>query len=46
MIFFKDGKIAKSGTFKEIATKNFLLDIYGADISTFMQEKLDIWKNI
>ncbi len=45
-LFMKDGRVCGRGKFGEIATRAFLMDVYGMDVAGFMRESLGKWKTI
>ena len=46
MLFMKDGRLAGSGRFSEIASRAFLEDLFGMDIAAYMLESLAAWQGL
>jgi iron complex transport system ATP-binding protein len=44
VVFMKDGRVCGSGAFGEVATRAFLRDVYGMDVTQFMRQSLEKWK--
>ena len=43
-LFMRDGRIVRSGDFREIADDAFLREVYGMDLAAFMCESLSLWE--
>ncbi len=46
VIFMKDGDIAGSGAFDQVADADFLRNIYETDIAGYMRDSFEKWRNI
>ena len=46
VLFMSEGRIVRSGSFAEIADAAFLRSIYGMDLSGFMRQSLEFWREI
>ena len=46
VLFMSEGQIVRSGNFAEIADTAFLRSIYGMDLSGFMRQSLEFWREI
>ena len=46
VLFMSEGRIVRSGSFAEIADAAFLQGIYGMDLSGFMRQSLEFWREI
>jgi len=46
VLFMQEGQIVRQGMFEEIADAAFLNDLYGADITAFMQTSFERWREI
>ncbi|MCL1950484.1 MAG: iron chelate uptake ABC transporter family permease subunit [Turicibacter sp.] len=44
-LFLKDGKIAGLGDAKSVITKDFLKEVYGIDMASYMKDSLAIWEH-
>ncbi len=45
-LFMSEGRIVRSGSFAEITDAAFLQSIYGMDLSGFMRQSLEFWREI
>ena len=45
-IFMKDGQIVGSGSFNDIASADFLRDVYETDIAGYMRDSFEKWREI
>ena len=46
VLFMREGRIVRSGSFTEIADAPFLHSLYGIDLSGFMRQSLALWREI
>ncbi len=46
VLFMKDGRLIRGGAFAEVASRGFLVELYGMDIAAYMTQSLRTWEKI